>query len=359
MGTQRNWQIRKYKQGDEEEILKLWEVVHPERQFERKHWLKWWNWMYRRVPDGSNILLAYDNEKLVGQFCVTLRKIKIGNDIKKAAHCLDTLTHPDYQRQGIMLTLFKATIDELAKQETDILYGFPNEMSYQNNIRLGFFDVRFRQKMIRVINWESFLRRWISNKFFLRLGALGVNTLYKIVCRAPKVPVVKGLAITQVSCFDERIDEFWARVSSKFKISVVKNKDYLNWKYTEVPDLSYSIYIAEKGKTICGYLVLHYQKEEIKKLAVIFDFLAESEDIAQCLLHKANEHCRRDDIDYIFWAGIANKAYLRAFRKRGFISQPSPKIGRLVVRSSSPNISKDFLKNPQNWLSQLGDSDAI
>jgi GNAT superfamily N-acetyltransferase len=357
LSTPHNWSVRAYREGDENQIFELWEAAHPERQYIRTKWLKWWNWMYKKVPDGSNILLADDNGKLVGLFCVTIRKVKIGNDIKKAAHSLDTLTHPDYRRQGIMLTLSKATFDELAKQETNIIYGFPNEMSYPNDIRLGFLDVGFRQKMIRIINWESFLKRWISNKFFLKLCALTVNTLYKMVCRSPKPPVVKDLAITQVSCFDERINEFCDRVSSNFQIMVLRNKDYLSWKYTDVPDLKYSIYIAEKVKTICGYLILRYHREEFKKKAQIYDFLAESEEVAQSLLHVATENCRRDNIDYIYWAGIANKAYLRAFRKRGFISQPTHKEGRLVVYSSSPNISKEFLKNPQNWLSQLGDSD--
>jgi hypothetical protein len=224
---------------------------------------------------------------------------------------------------------------------------------------MGSLDVDLRKKMIRIINWENVLKRWISNKFLLRLGVISANTLYKIICRAPKAPVVKDLVITQVPRFDERIDEFWNKVAGKLKIAVVKSEEYLNWKYAGVPGHNYLIFIAEKGKTIYGYLVMSYQKEESKALAIIFDFLAEPEEIGQCLLQTAIERCRKDDIDYIYWAGVAPKDYLRTFRKRGFISQPSPKIGRLIVYSNTPGISMEFLTNPKNWLSQLGDSDVM
>ena len=52
-------------------------------------------------------------------------------------------------------------------------------------------------------------------------------------------------------------------------------------------------------------------------------------------------------------------AYLRAFRKTGFISRSYQGEGKFVVYSSAPNISKEFFTNPQNWLIQVGDSDQL
>jgi hypothetical protein len=93
----RNWKIRKYRPGDEEGIFELWSVSHPERHYQRGEWLKFWDWEYKEIPDGSDIWLADDNGKIVGLKCITFRKMKFGDEIIRGVHGLDTLTHPDYR----------------------------------------------------------------------------------------------------------------------------------------------------------------------------------------------------------------------------------------------------------------------
>ncbi len=200
----------------------------------------------------------------------------------------------------------------------------------------------------------------ISNKFFLKLCAVSGNMFNKLLFRASKAPTFNGLAINHVSSFDERINEFWISVSNQFPIMVVRSKDYLNWRYTTVPDISYSIYLAEKAGAVCGYLILRCLQREYIKVAAIYDLLAESEAVVQCLLSKATEQCRMDGVDYIYWSSITNKAYLRAFRKRGFISQPFQKsVSKFIVASTTPDIPKEFLSNQQNWFIQIGDLDIL
>jgi GNAT superfamily N-acetyltransferase len=358
LSTPRNWFIRAYREGDESKILELWKAVYPEKQYLQQQWLRWWHWKYKDIPSGSKTWLAWDNGKIVGQFPVLLLNLKVGNDIKKVAYPLDLMTQPDYRRQGIISTLEQNARDELAKVGINITIGFPNDISYLVATKLGDFDIAARRTMIRVFKWENTLKKRISNKFFLKFCTINCYMLNKLLFRASKTPVVKDLTITQVSCFDERINEFWARVSSQLQTIVVRSKDYLNWRYATVPDISYSIYIAEKAGVIRGYLVLRCDCEYRKK-GVIFDLLSESEEVARSLLSTATEHCRRDNTDYIVWVGIANKTYLRAFRKSGFISRPFLKEGNFIVYSSAPDISKEFLRNPQNWLIQTGDEDVM
>jgi L-amino acid N-acyltransferase YncA len=362
-----NWFIRAYREGDENQIFELRKAVSSEQQYEQ-WWLRWWHWMYKEIPYGSKIWLAEDNGRIVGHYGGINVNLKVANDIIKVPILLNSMTHPDYRHQGMMLTLRRNALDELAKTGMRITFGFPNEASLQINRKLGYFHLATMRKFIRIFKWENALNTQINNKFFLKLCALAGNAFNKLFAKDSKAPVVKGLAITQVSNFDERINEFWARVSRQFPIIVVRSKDYLNWRYATVPDISYSIYIAEKDEMIYGYLVLRYLQERDKKAALIYDLLAESEEVAQCLLSTAAKRCQKDGMDYIYWVGIANKAYLRAFRKRGFISQSRrkskvktgfEKIGEFNFCSNAPNISKELLSNPQNWLIQIGDSDEL
>jgi len=165
------------------------------------------------------------------------------------------------------------------------------------------------------------------------------------------------LTISQVSSFDERINEFWARVSSQYEIMVVRNKEYLNWRYAAVPDVDYSIYIAEKGGEICGYLVLRYMRREHTRLAAICDILTESPQISRCLIWEAVEHCEREKVDVVYGHMIADRTLIKSFRNSGFI--PFLRSRRFVAYSTLPHVSAEFLKDPENWFVQIGDSDHV
>ena len=87
--------------------------------------------------------------------------------------------------------------------------------------------------------------------------------------------------MTLVSRFDERINHLWTRVSNQHNIMVVRNKDYLNWRYIAVPDVDYLVCLAEKAGEILGYIILRCIQREYRKVGIIFDILAESQEVAQ------------------------------------------------------------------------------
>jgi len=353
--------IRAYKEGDEEKILELHKAVHPERKYDKELWMEWWHRMYKENPAGAGkVWLAEDDGKIVGQYALIPIVINIKSETITGAQSVDTMTHPDYRYRGIFESLARKTYIEAAKEGIYIVYGFPNKISHPGFIKkLSWFDVAAMQVVFKPLNWTNTLKIRIKNKFLLKLGGIGGNLVDKIFYRAKRAPAVEGLTIAQVSSFDERINELWARVSSQYQIMVVRNKDYLNWRYCAVPGVNYSIYIAEKAGQICGYLVLRCMQREQIEAGIIFDIIAQSGDTARYLVSKAIEHCKQEKVDLIYYSTIANKAYIRAFRKNGFISVPFIKGGRFCAYSSASHISREFLRDPQNWLVQLGDSDIV
>jgi GNAT superfamily N-acetyltransferase len=357
---QRKWFTRVNKDGDEEDIYELWKNVYPSEQRNRNDWMRWWNWMYKQSPNGSNIWLAEDNGKIVGQFTFIFNNLKVGNEVKTAAFSIDTMTHPDYRHQGVMATLARNGIDELAKASTYITYGFPNELAYPIDIKIGFFNIADLRSMIMILNWKNILSTRISNNFLLIPCTIIGKVLSKILFIATKVPEIKDLQISQVSQFDERINAFWARISGNIPIMIARSKSYLNWRYATVPNIIYTIYLAEKNQDICGYLVLRYRQINNMNVAVIYELFAEPEETAQCLINHAINNCKKDGMDYIHWSGIANKSYFKAFRKRGFFSPPfQTSQSRFVLFLSASDISKNLLLDPHNWLIQTGDSDIL
>jgi hypothetical protein len=177
---------------------------------------------------------------------------------------------------------------------------------------------------------------------------------------------VDGLTITRVSSFDDRIDDFWRRVSKDYDIIVVRSKEYLNWKYVEVPLLTefsntnFVIYVAEKEGQICGYVILQCKKQRDSLFGCIYDLIAPlgQEEVISCLISKAIEYFKGEKVNLILCGMIANKTYNTIIKKSGFIPSRIIIKRHFCVHSSHPAILRAHLKNPKQWFIQMGDSEG-
>jgi GNAT superfamily N-acetyltransferase len=354
------WIIRAYRDGDEEGILELWKAVYSDMQFDREKWLRWWRWMYKENPAGNGwIWLAEDEGKIVGHEALIPIVVKIGNRIVKVAQAVDLMVHPDYRYQGMFLKLERTALNEAEHKGLRITIGFSNKAAYQGHIKLGWFAIGRMSWLIKPLNWVNAIKLKVKNRFLQVVLATGAGLVFnEIFWRIQKAPVIKGFTITQITSFDERFDEFWSRICDQSQIMVVRNKAYLNWRYS-TPDANYSVFAAEKDHRICGYIVLHYKIQNGVKRSTIFDVMATSEEIVHCLISRAIAESRQKGMDVILYSSITNKTYHGILKKNGFMPLPFINSGHFSIYSSSPSISKEFLSNPQNWLVQTGDSDAV
>ena len=362
---EQRWSVRAYEPGDESRILELRKAVYPSRQSDREqwmsrdHWVRWRQWVQQGNPvRPARILLAEDNGKVVGHYSLLFMLVKVGNQVVRACQVTGRMTHPEYRRQGMALRLQRQLFDETEREGVHITIDFPNKAGYAVIMRTGYvFDVATTRVVFRPLNWGNAIRLRIGSRVLSKFGAAVGSILYRVLYRPKGVPVVDGLTISQVSSFDERVNEFWARVSGQYEIMVLRNQEYLNWRYAAVPDVDYSIYIAEKGGEICGYLVLRFMQREHAKLGVICDIVTQSPQISQCLISRAVEHCEREKADVVYGHMIADRTLIKSFRDSGFV--PFLRSRRFVVYSTLPHVSGKFLKDPGNWFVQIGDSDHV
>ena len=354
------WSIRVYKNGDEEGIYELDRSVHGEIQG-KDQWLKWWHWKYRHNPAGAFLIwLAEADGKLVSQYAINGVKIKIGDEIITGSQSVDTMTHPHYRGKGIFSTLSRQVFSDAGERGIDIVYGFPNQMTSWH--RECWLEVGARSTMIKPLNPENILAQYISNKFLLKICIAAMSFVIKALYRTQKPPEANGLTINRISAFDERINDLWEKVSDDYEIIVVRDKEYLNWRYIDIPSVDYAIYVAETEGQIMGYTVLRCEKQRGLLFGHIFEFVVPSgyELIAQSLILKAVDFFREEKADLVLYRMIADRTVFKTVRKSGFISLPfmGSKL-RFVTRANTPKISEAFIRNRRNWFVQTGDSDAV
>ena len=154
----------------------------------------------------------------------------------------------------------------------------------------------------------------------------------------------------------------WAKVSNDYKIIVVRDKEYLNWRYVDVPDVDYAIYLAEKEGQILGYTVLKCENQQGLIFGRIFELIApiSQEQVAQSLILRAVEFFNEEKADLVIYRMIGNKALRRILRKSGFIySGIVSRRAHFIAHPNTPKVSETFLRDPEHWFVQTGDADTI
>ncbi len=351
---EKKWKVRVYKEGDEEGIVKLTKLAFG--------WgdLKKWNWRYKENPAGmGKILVADDGGEIVGHGALVPVKMKVGTEIVTAYVSADSVTHPGYRRQGIFEALDTEKRVEAAKDVNYISYRFPNKLAYPGAIKAGWFEVCRLKTFVKPLNLENALKTYFSNKFLQKFFAGIGKVIVFLLYRTKRPPKVAGLTVKRISAFDNRTNELWSRVSNDHDITVVRDKDYLNWKYVEMPDADFVIYGAEKDGQICGYIVLKCTKEpqgfSMGHISELISPLGEVEVIHN-LISKAIEYFREEKVDLIYYEMKAEKTYYTVLKKCGFISSRLLNKRHFCAYGSHPGISKTYLEDPKYWFVQKGDS---
>ena len=352
------WLLRAYKEGDEDEIFELTKAVWGKKVPEKERWMKGWKWMHIGNPAGASMMwLAEHDGKLTGQYPLILEDMKVGEEIIKSAQIVDTMVHPEYRRQGIAYALGKKALSELEKEEIQLVYGFPNQQAYPLHMKSGWLDVCPFQVMIKPLNLENIIEMYFTcKKLPLRILTIAGKLSTKMVFKSKEPPKVNGLTISQISHFDDRFNNFWQKVSSDYNMIVVRDKKYLNWRYIDVPNAKYIIYVAETDGEVHGYVILGHAEAKGLTFGYIHDIIAplDQGNIIQCLISKGVEHFKEEKVSAIFSQMIPNKIYRNAFLKSGFIPNFISK-NQFIVYNASSKFSQAFIKNHKNWFIQLGD----
>lgn len=350
--------VRAYKEGDEDEIFELTKAVWEEQVPEEERWIKGWRWLHIDNPAGiSRIWLAEHNGKLIGQYPVIMENMKVDGEIIKAAQLVDTMTHSQYRHRGICSTLGKKALNEMEKGEIHLVYCFPTQQVYPLHIKSGWLDVCAFQVMIKPLNLKNILQKYsVRNRLLLNIFTVGGNLIIKVFFRSKKVSDEDMPKVRKISHFDDRINEFWNTISNDYNIIRIRDKKYLNWRYVDAPNADYTIYVAEEGGKICGYIILGCKDARGLIFGHIYDIIAPTSrgDIIQCLIAKAIEYFMDVKVDAILSQMVPNKIYHKALLKNGFIPRFRSK-GRFITYNASTKLSEAYLKNPKNWFIQLGD----
>lgn len=316
-------EIRDYKNGDENRILELFEIV-----FGKPMQRSYWKWRFDENPAGKHMIkLMWENDLLIGHYAVSPVMLRINYSKVLSALSMTTMTHPEYGGKGIFGLLANAIYDKLENElDAKAIWGFPN-----NNSHYGF----------------------IKN--------LGWSDLSQVVHLASKPGRIKPVLSDQISrfdCFDNDHSVLMQELTSSFPVAVVRDDKYLNWRYVTNPTSIYDKFEFRQGGSLLGFMVVKtYPSSADPSVKDIYitetGIPASNAALIPVFLSHIFASYGQPGATVYTWMNLFDRRYIQ-FEKAGF--EPGGKSTYLGVRANE-NL-RTTLDDYRNWYISYGDSDV-
>jgi GNAT acetyltransferase-like protein len=322
--------IGPYRPGEEASICRLFEKV-----FGKKKTLEHWRWEFLENPAGTHIFLARDERgEVVGQFASTPMRMKIGDETHTFAMMVDNMTDPDcrqgLRKPGLFASVVYAYVEHFGRVEHEALgFGLPNPPAYRIGKRLlGYSHIQ--DPLVHV----------------------------KELPAGPQEPpaLPEGLEITVSQSVEPDHDRLWERTRPRFPLIAIRDRRYLEWRYTRCPVATYHFVAARRHHELRALVVFKPSYIDHDSASLV-DFVWPGDDVEAlrvALLHAETlariAHRPRIEAMLPIYA-----AELDVLRSIGYRSESSGFV--LVGRTYHPPLTLDWVRD--RWWYTLGDFDLV
>ena len=357
-----DFDMRRYVSGDEQEIIWLFQEVFK-KSMGKTESIKHWNWEYKDNPSNRiEIILAIDKENIVGHYAVIPVKMKIKDEINLMSLSLDTMTHKDYRGRGIFPKLASKLYKELGESGISITFGFPNKNSINGFIsKLNWVEISDVPIQILPLNFKNLIYRYFKNKAFSNFLGNIFNFMFKLFF---KMKPIKSNNIIKINDFDNRFNKLWDLAKNEFIIGIVRDKEYLNWRYFQKPEENYIVFAIKSETELKGYITLKIENRFGLKVGLIMDILTIPSNISfqNDLITHAIYYFKKNNVDIISIIMFPHWRYYNTLKSNGFIKMYKVILPEKIyfgARLNNSKLNRQFIMEPKNWYLTWGDTDVV
>lgn len=324
--------VRSYRPGDEFQINRLFEkVFHINRSLEE------WRWKFQNNPLGKSIIIVGEiKNKIAAHIAAIPVSVKFGDQNFICYQSLDSMSDHQVNKKLIFPRVFKE-MQERIKSLQQIHFGFPNNKAHSllTNKRIGEVDIGK------------------INIYSAKLSA--------ILSLSPKMDQ-REFNLLEINEFDDRFTRLWKKLSVDYKITIIRERQYLNWRYFCKPGNDYKIF-ALGGNEITGYIVLKVFENNGLKIGGIIDLFVHREATAcNNMLRNAIVYLNSREVDLVV-CYHRDKFLNQCLSGFGFTPTSEtdycgafPQMW-LIGSNFSSQIPNELFSDASNWFLMMGDSD--
>lgn len=218
------------------------------------------NWRYSMRPAHSKPIIVFaenDTREKIG--CLSLIPHEYVVDGKPCSIGVlgDISVDKAWRGRGVT----GAMLDHLMQQ--DAIHGLageivlPNESAERPLRRTGWQPVSKLERYVKLVDVRERFQRNHKTHWWLNTALGWINQLLRLTSLETYLQEPSGFHGEAVSGFDERFDRLWNRLEKKGMIIGCRNREYLTWRYSKHPVVTYQIYTVTCQKELYGYIIFH------------------------------------------------------------------------------------------------------
>lgn len=306
-------------------------------------------------PQGQHFFhVAKDGDKVVASDCLMPVPIVIQGHKYLAAWSIKTMTHPDYQRQGIFKAMTENNIARAKELGIDLILGFANANSFPGYKKFGWDILVERKAVLRPLDIKASLAK---RKLLKPLAGL-CNSLYRFLDGRRISALGKGVNYSTdiYNEAPESSQSIWRRMEPTFSVLVQRDHQYLSWRYNQRPRQDYKFVLArgkEQPEAMLIFRISHKNNS-----CIVIDYVGTPKSQAlPALLYKTIRYCLDNNARYIInSSGSVFDDYLTQHFGFRYLTTPVENNMFIACRLNQ-SIPLEALKAETNWFYSYGDSE--
>lgn len=321
--------IRPYQSGDEDKINSLFTEV-----FQKERSVKHWNWKYKdNLIEKTIVTVDQEDEDIAGHVALVPFPAKWHDREVVFGARTDTMVSPRYRGKGIYKHLNEEMIETARVNGIDYLFGYPAAKAkvllekYTGAVEIGYIP-----RLMKINKVSSLL----SSRIPVLKGVKPLLKAADLFFRSKEYELPSGYEIRSLNRADDSFNLLWEKGKSLANITLVRNADFLNWRFINHPDFKYHLIGLYKEEELVGYAVTRIEEKPygagIVRNGFIVDLFADSnEESWKFLIQAAIQQLSEADIIQT-WALEHTVSYklLKALFKFKHKDAPMPLVGNKI-----------------------------
>ena len=328
-------------------ISELNRVAHKQR-----HNPAYWHWRYLKGPVGKgNLIIALRGNRVVGKYGLPCLSVIVKGKPVVAGLMEGLLVQPFERFWQCYRGLVERYDLESQGDNLDFSFGISHSRTLDLHKQFGVVDLGCVPIYLGFLNISKILEGFFVPYPLSLFGYLGQAIIGLRVAKKK----VSDLDICHVKKFDSSFDKLWDNISKRHTISIIKNAEYLNWRYAENPENCYVSLAAYNGKRVEGLVIFCSTGSHNGSYILELFAREDSEEVMRELLLTVFRELKAKNIGYItasfpITSGAASILHDMGFKPWGRRLWSTHMI---ISAGSSKSLSPEL--ELKNWDFSLGD----